>query len=56
LLLRVEGGAEGANGRFQNVEILMLQFTVMTSLVTCFQLVQYRKKECIENIERLSNL
>ena len=35
LLLGVEGG-DGVNGRFQTVAILVLQFTVITSLVTCF--------------------
>jgi len=42
LLLGVEGG-DGVNGRFQTVAILVLQFAVITSLVTCFffQLVQY---------------
>lgn len=33
LLLGVE---DGVNGRFQTVAILVLQFTVITSLVTCF--------------------
>ena len=35
LLLGVEGG-DGVNGRFQTVAILVLQFTVITLLVTCF--------------------